>query len=365
MYRVHMPPEAHEALRDVMYSGCLTDGPTVRSFEEALRGYLGNRNLITAGDVSSAITLALYIAGVRPGDEVLAAPGACLVTNMPILNLFAKVVWCDVDPQTGNIDPNDIEKHITPRTRAVVYAHWGGDVADIDRINAVCRRRGLRVVEVASEALGAEYRKVKIGNTGTDFVVFSFQAVRHINTIDGAAITFANRDEAEHAQWLRRCGIHQPTFRDEWGEINPTSDIPVSGFNTYMNSVAASIGLTQMAHLKKIVKQHYENGSYYDQALANIPGIGLVKRLPESRSAYWVYTFFAERRDDLLHYLRERRVYASKVHLRNDLYSCFGTGRMSYSSLDSFDSRYLCLPSGWWVSEEDREYIVDCISQGW
>src|SRR4030095_1884296 len=106
LYRVHMPAEVHGSLQEVLYSGYLADGAIVREFEAALRDYLGNVNLITTGDASSAILLALYIAGVRPGDEVLASPMACLATNMPILNLFAQIVWCDVDPETGNLNPN-------------------------------------------------------------------------------------------------------------------------------------------------------------------------------------------------------------------------------------------------------------------
>lgn len=365
LYKVHMPPEANEAVRTVLDSGYLADGEIVRQFEAHLRDYLGNPNLITVGEESSAIVLALYIAGVRPGDEVLASPMACLATNMPILNLFAGIVWCDVDPDTGNLDPAEIERRITPRAKAVVYAHWAGVVADVAAINWIARRHGLRVVEDASEALGAEYDGRKIGNTDSDFTVFSFHAIRHINTGEGAAITFADPAEAEQARWLKRYGIHQPTFRDTLGEIDPASDIPRAGYNSYMNNISAAIGLAQMGHVEEVVGRHRENGEYYDRALADLPGLTLLKRLSQASSACWVYTFLAERRDDLLRHLRERGVFASKVHLRNDVYSCFGTGIADYSGVNSFSSSCLSIPSGWWVSQDDREFIVDSIRSGW
>ncbi|HXG08249.1 MAG TPA: aminotransferase class V-fold PLP-dependent enzyme [Gemmataceae bacterium] len=365
LYKVHMPAAAAGAVAEVLASGQLAAGEVVRRFETALGEYLSNLNLITCADEASALVLALYLAGVRPGDEVLASPMACLAVNMPVLNLFARVVWCDIDPRTGNLAASEIDRRATPRTKAVLYAHWAGDVADIDAINAAARRRGLKVVEDAGEALGAEYGGRRVGATGSDYVVFSFYAIRHLTTGEGAAITFADPAECERARWLKRFGIHVPTFRDSMGEINPASDIPIAGFNTYLTNIAAAIGLSQMPHLEEVVRRHRENGLAYDRALQDVPGVGRLKRLPQARSAYWVYTLLADRPDDLLRALRDRGVYASRVHLRNDGYSCFGTGPVDYPGLEAFSSRYLCIPCGWWVGPEDREYIVDCIRRGW
>ena len=365
LYRVHMPPEAHAALRDVMYSGQIAGGPNVDRFEAMLQAYVGNPHITSASDVSSSIALCLYMAGVRPGDEVLASPMACLATNTAVKNLFARIVWCDIDPLTGNIDPADVERQISPGARAILVYHWAGDPVDLDTINALARRHGLRVVEDAGEALGAEYKGRKIGNTGTDFAVFSFHAIRHITTGEGAVIAFANADDFERGRWLKRYGIHRPSFRDEWDEINPASDIAEAGYNTYMNHLAATIGITQMAHLPDVVGRHQANGRYYDEALRGIAGITLLQRLSETTSAYWVYTFCAERRDDLLRHLRAWGIYTSKVHLRNDIYTCFEDARRELPGVDYFEQHHLCIPSGWWVTDEDREYIVATIKRGW
>lgn len=365
LYRVHMPEGVLDSLRDVLYSGYVAEGQHVRRFEEALGAYVGHPRLTTNDDVSTAILLALYVAGVRPGDEVIASPMACVATNQPVLNLFARVVWADVDAATGNLDPAQIAPLVGARTRAVLYPHWGGDVAEIGDINAVARRHGLKVIEDAGEALGAEYDGRKVGATGTDFTVFAFHAIRHITTGEGAAIAYADPEVAARARRLKRYGIDQATFRDAQGEIDARSDIPEPGYNSYMTNVAAAIGLVQMRYLEGVVARHRANGEFYDRALAGVPGITLLRRSPRARSAYWVYTLLAERRDELLRALRERGVYASKVHLRNDLYSCFGAPGRPLVGLEAFSARYLCIPSGWWVTEDDRERVVEAIRKGW
>jgi dTDP-4-amino-4,6-dideoxygalactose transaminase len=245
----------------------------------------------------------------------------------------------------------------------VVY-HWAGNSADLEAIHAVARAHNLTVIEDAGEALGAEYRGKKIGATGSDYTVFSFYPNRHLTTIDGAAIACAGEEDYEKLRWLKRYGIHQPIFRDGDGEINPASDIPIAGWNSYMNHVAATIGVAQMEHLPSIVDRHQENGRYYDERLAAVPGVTVLKRPPNSRSAYWVYTFLARGRDHLIKRLRQQAVQASKVHLRNDLYTCFGTDSEALPGVDHFSAHCLSIPSGWWVAKEDREYIVEAIVNG-
>jgi dTDP-4-amino-4,6-dideoxygalactose transaminase len=361
LYKVNMPSGVAKIVAEVLNSGQIAGGPNIEKFEGLLRDYLGNPWVTTNGDVSTALTLCLYQAGVRPGDDVLMSPPVCLATSCPVRNLFANIRWCDVDPLTGNIDPQAIVKRITPRTKAIVVYHWAGNPADLEAIYAVARAHNLAVIEDAGEALGAEYHGKQIGATGSDYTVFSFYPNRHLTTLDGAAIACAREEDFENLQWLKRYGIHQPTFRTSDGEINPASDIPVAGWNSYMNHVAATIGVAQMAHLPSTIARYQENGLYYDAALAAVPGVTILKRPVDSRSAYWVYTFLARERDDLLKRLRQQGVYASKIHLRNDLYTCFGSGSEKLPGVDYFSAHSLSIPCGSWVSDEDRNYIVEAV----
>lgn len=364
LYQVRLPLEVASLAAQVLNSGQIAIGPSVGQFDALLRTYLGNPWVTTNGDFSTALTLCLYQAGVRPGDEVLMSPLVCLATSCPVRNLFANIRWCDVDPLTGNIDPQAIAPRITPRTKAIVVYHWAGNPADLAAIQAVARAHNLAVIEDAGEALGAEYHGQKIGATGSDFTVFSFYPNRHLTTLEGAAIACAREADFEQLQWLKRYGIHQPTFRTSDGEINPASDIPVAGWNSYLGHLSANIGAAQMAHLPATIARYQENGLYYESKLAEVPGITVLKRPPDSRSAYWVYTFLARERDQLLQKLRQQGVYASKVHLRNDLYSCFGTERVALPGVDYFSAHYLSIPCGPWVTEQEREHIVASIRKG-
>ena len=350
-------------LQEVLASGQIAGGPNVARFESALARYVGNPWTTTCGDVSSALTMCLFHAGVRPGDDVLLSPLVCLATSCPVRNLFANVVWCDIDPMSGNIDSDDIARRITPRTKAVILFHWAGNPADLDPILQIGRHRRIAVIEDAGEALGAEYRGRKIGSTGSDYTVFSFYPNRHLTTIEGGAIACAREADYESLRWLKRYGIHQPTFRDTAGEINPSSDIPVAGWNSYMNHVGATLGLAQMEHLPAMIARGQANGQYYDERLAGVPGVMSLRRPPMSRSAYWVYTFLAEKSDKLLFRLRSCGIQASRVHLRNDLYSCFGAAKTPLPGVDRFARCCVSIPCGWWVSDADRSRIADIICQ--
>lgn len=365
LYKPHIMQGLGERIEEILSSGQIAGGPSVEKFENLLREYLGNPLVTTTGDISSSLALCLLMAGVRPGDDVVMSPLVCLATSCPVRNLFANIRWCDVDPATGNLDPLDLSKNITPKTKAIVVYHWAGNPAEIDSIGSIARLHHIAVIEDAGEALGAEYKGRKIGATGSDYTVFSFYPNRHLTTIDGGAIACAREEDYEKVRWLKRYGIHQPSFRDSEDEINPTSDIPVAGWNSYMNHIAATIGVDQMKRFPGIIARYQGNGFFYDEALASVQCLTVLKRPVNSRSAYWVYTFLAQNRDNLLKKLRQHGVYASKVHLRNDLYSCFGTAREALPGVDYFSAHCLSIPCGWWVTNEDREFIADVIRGGW
>lgn len=360
-----MPPHIGSVIAPILGSNQLAAGPNVAAFEELLRQYIGNPLLTTTGDASTSIAICLYLAGVRPGDEVIASPLACLATNQPILNLFARVRWCDIDPLTGNVDPADVARKITQHTKAVLLFHWAGNPADLAPIYELSRRAGLPVVEDASEALGAEYARQKLGNTGGDYVIFSFYPNRHLTTIEGAAIAFGDKAQYERGRCLKRYGIHAATFRTADGEINPHSDITEPGWNSYLNHVAATMGIAQLQDLHHRLAVHQENGLFYDAQLPDIRGLTVLRRPDTARSAFWVYTFLAERRDELLKHLWAHGIHASKVHLRNDVYSCFGPHADRLPGVDYFAEHTISIPCGWWVTDESRSAIVQVIREGW
>lgn len=363
LYGVHIPPGVGSGVEAVLNSGRIAAGEHVGRFEQKLQQFTGNPLLIATAEMSSSIAMCLYQCGVRPGDDVVACPMSCLATTVPVRNLFANVKWCDCDPRTGGMDPDSLASAITPATKAILAFHWAGNPLDLQAIYEVAASRGLPVVEDVSEGLGAEYRGKQLGNTGANFVVFSFYPNRHLTTIEGAAVAFRDIEQWEQARWLRRYGIHGPSFRCDDGEINPESDISDAGWNNSMNQVAAWIGLAQFGQLENRLATCRENGQFYDEVLCDVQGIRVLNRPQNSRSAYWVYTLLADDRERLMVELRRRGVQASRVHLRNDVYSCFGSRRHDLPGVQEFSKRAVSIPCGWWVTREERESIARVIRE--
>jgi dTDP-4-amino-4,6-dideoxygalactose transaminase len=195
--------------------------------------------------------------------------------------------------------------------------------------------------------------------------VFSFSPARHITTGEGAAIACRDADQDARARLYRRYGIPETGFRDGIGEISRQCDIEVPGSYNYMNRIAGALGILQMDCLPQLVDRHRSNGEFFDRSLADVPGIRLLSRAAGRVPSHWVYCLTSERRDDLRTVLREAGVYTSGVHIRNDHYSCFGTPAADLPRVEEFERTQLCIPSGWWVTDEDREYIVDVIRRGW
>ena len=365
LYKPHIPEEAATAVHGVLQSGQISGDGRLPDLEERLRQFLGAPHIAVTAEFSRTLEMALRLAGVGPGDSVLLSPLACLASTMPLLQVGATPVWADIDPTTGSLDADEIRRKHSPKVKAVLLYHWVGVPADVDAALNVTRELGLRVIEDAGEALGAEYGAKRIGSHGFDYSVFSFSPVRHITTGEGGAIACRDRDQDALARTYRRYGIPDTGFRDDLGEISPACDITVTGTHNYMNRMAGALGILQMDRLPQILARHRSNGQFFDERLADVPGIRLLNRDKQRIASFWVYCFRCERRDDLLRVLREARIYASRVHIRNDRYTCFGTGVADLPRVEEFERTQLCIPTGWWVTDEDREYIVDTIRKGW
>ncbi len=362
-----MPATAHAAIGRTLAGGYLAHGANVTEFEQHLARYLAAEHLVAMSDGSAALTLALYQCGVGPGDEVIVSPLACLATTMPIANLRARPAWCDVDPATGMPTAETVAPVISGRSRAILLYHWSGDVGPAEQLRELARRRGLRLIVDASEAFGAESNGRRLATGHADFTVYSFSAVRQITAGEGAALVIDAQADWEQSRWLRRYGIHGPSFRLPGGDLNPDSDIPVAGFNFALNNIAATLGVEQMPHADRIVARYRDNGRYFDQALSGVAGARLLERRADAVSGFWTYSFRAERREALLQKLHAEGIGCQRLHLRNDAYSCFAASRSGapLPGVERFDRENLSIPCGWWVTDEDRERVARCIRAGW
>jgi dTDP-4-amino-4,6-dideoxygalactose transaminase len=167
-----------------------------------------------------------------------------------------------------------------------------------------------------------------------------------------------NPDDLSRGRALRWFGIDRQAPRIE-------VDVKTVGYKYHMNNINATIGLVQLDYITAIIKRHIDNGRYFDTALREIPGLELCRWDKKAEPSYWFYTVLAERRDELSRYLAGHGIESSQVHKRNDLHSVFASSRRKLPGLDSFYSRMLHIPCGWWVSDDDREFIVNTIRRGW
>lgn len=361
LFRVHMPSKAEllPALEEVLWSGYIGQGAKVAQFEDALAAYLGNRNVLTVSSGTSAIQLALRLAGVR-GGSVVTTPMTCTATNMPVLAEGGRIIWADIDPSTGNIDPADAERKIEAGTRAILAVHWGGQPCDMDALMQVGRRRGIPVIEDAAHALGAEWGGRKIGAATADYTAFSLQAIKHITTVDGGILATADGDAYRRGKLLRWYGIDRDSDRRD---SRCEQDIPEWGYKFHMNDVAATVGLAQLPHLPAIVEAHRANAEFYGKHL-----YGRVKAVPpagKGRGAWWLYTLLLEdeaQRGRFTEYMHAAGIAVSRVHIRNDIHPCFAASRRGpLPGVDEFSSRMCCIPVHWALSEADRQRVADAV----
>jgi len=366
LFKVRMTGGAAEAVKATVESGWIGQGPRVEEFERGLVDYIQYPHLVTLNSATSALQLGLRLAGVRPYDQVLSSPLTCFATNTPILASHATIKWADVDPQTCNIDIDDVVKKVSDDTAAILFVHWGGVPVDVEQlVSRVTDKLGKcpPIIEDCAHSMGSYYKggTHHVGTNG-NFGAFSFQAIKHLTTADGGMLTMAPEFH-RRAKLMRWYGID----RDNPNKKDFRSELPVEewGYKFHMNDVAAVMGIENLKTLDEAVDRHRDNAAYYDQELRGLDGLGFFDIPEGSRPAYWLYTMKVERREDFMRHLRDHGIVASRTHERNDIHPCVERFQVELPKLDSFNTKVCCIPVGWWVSDEDREYIVEVIKQGW
>jgi dTDP-4-amino-4,6-dideoxygalactose transaminase len=177
LFKVFMPESVLEPISQTIMSGMLTQGSKVEEFEKKLGDFFGYQSLVTTNSATSAIHLALRLIGVGPGDEVISTPLTCTATNWPIILSGADIVWSDIELDTCNIDPKEVEKNITSKTKAIMAVHWGGYPCDLAALADIAYRHGLPIIEDCAHAFGSKFKDRKIGSNG-NYCSFSFQAIK-------------------------------------------------------------------------------------------------------------------------------------------------------------------------------------------
>ena len=361
--RPYVSEKAIQAVVDTLRSGWIGQGPKVKQFEQAFRETIGVPYAVAINNCAAGLRLALAISGVGPGDEVITTPLTWQATNHPILEQFARPVFADIQFLTGNIAPDDIEHRVTERTRAILCIHWGGYPADMDEIHAIANKYGLSVIEEAAEALGATYRGRPVGALSR-FTSFSFYAVQIVTTVEGGMLTMLNEGDYEAAMRRRWFGIDRVRRKlrvDGYYDY----DTWETGYGYPMNDVMAAMGLTHLEELDSLLERRRTIASTYRKALDGVPGVTLFEDRPDRTSGHQLFTIHVERRDDFCRMMRDKGVGVSVMHVRNDQYSVFRGLRDDLPTLDRFSESYINVPLHNQLTNEDVQYVVQCVREGW
>jgi perosamine synthetase len=347
---------------DVLRSGRVSEGERVREFEQRLEAELGLVNPVALNSGTSALHLALVLAGVGQDDEVILPAQTFVATGHAVLMQRAVPVFADINPLTGNIDAASVRAVRTRRTKAVIAVHWAGYPCDLQELGEVADSAGIAVIEDAAHALGAAYRDRPVGSVSR-FTCFSFQAIKHLTTADGGALCCSFEEEAVRAKRLRWFGIDRAQASGVLGERE--GDIVEPAFKYHMNDVAAAIGLANLDELPEQLARRRAIVTTYRTALASVPGITLLRNDMDRVSAAWLFTLLVERRADFVRALRERGVAASVVHRRIDRYSAFGGLSAGLEAQTFFDEHQVSIPLHGGLSAEDVSWVTDAIRAGW
>ncbi len=359
LVKTHVPEKEilMPELEKVLYSGYIAQGDLVEDFERKFESFIGGGHTLSLNSGTAALHIALILAGVGKDDEVISTPLTAEPTNVAIKMVGAKIRWADIDPDTGGICPRSIENNINNKTKAIIFVDYAGIPSNIDEISKISEKYSLPVIEDAAHALGAKFKNKILGNH-FPFTVFSFQAIKHLTTIDGGALQIQDSKLYEVGKKIRWFGLDKGVSRLD-------NDITFQGYKYHMNNVNACVGLVQLKNIEKIISKYIENGKYFDENLKGIDGVSLLKYYEGSEPSYWLYTLKVKNRDRLIKKLSENNIMASELHKRNDLHTYLNDFPSELPNLDRFYEEMLHIPCGWWVTKKDCDKIISLMKEGW
>lgn len=278
----YLTPEDAQAAYDTILTGWITQGPRVAEFEEKFASYTGAKYAVAVSNCTTALHLAMIVAGIKAGDEVICPTMSYIATANSIKYVGAKPVFAEVNPVTYNLDVDDVARRITQKTKAILLVHQIGMPADIDAFAALAKKHNLHLIEDAACAAGSSYKGKKIGSHSS-LVCFSLHPRKVISTGDGGFVTTDNEAYYQRIKLLRQHGMSiNDRVRHESNKVMFEDHVEV-GYNYRMTDIQAAVGIQQLAKLDWIVAERRKIAQRYQEAFADIPFI----RIPQEAEGYF------------------------------------------------------------------------------
>ena len=348
-----------ELTLEVLRSGVLSIGPMVERFEALVAGRIGSRHAVAVSSGTAGLHLCLAANGIGAGDEVITSSFSFVASANVVAFQGARPVFVDIEPGSLNIDPDLVERAITPRTRAILPVHVFGQPADMDRLRAIADRHGLAIVEDACEAIGAEYRGRHAGTLG-DAGVFAFYPNKQVTTGEGGIIATDRDDLAALFRSLRNQG--RDVF-DTWLQHSRL------GYNYRLSELHAAIGVGQMERFDDLLRQRAQVAEAYSRRIALIDGVEPPRTVPTTTKASWfVYVVRLDPgvdRTRVIERLQTRgvpsRPYFPPIHLQPHYAATYGHRPGDLPVTEAEASRTLALPFHGRLSDVDVDYVCEVL----
>jgi dTDP-4-amino-4,6-dideoxygalactose transaminase len=355
---------------DTLRSGWLTYGPKTQRFEREFAELAGARFAVGVNSCTAGMHLALLACGVGPGDEVITSTLTFASTAGVVLHCGAKVVLADVCADDLDIDPDDLMRRITPRTKAIMPVHYAGQACRMDEILEIARARGIKVIEDAAHGAGASYKGRPIGSLG-DATAFSFYAIKNLTTGEGGMVTTDDPEIAARVSMLRNQGMDANAWNRYSASGSAFYSVLQPGFNYRMTDLNAAIGLGQLRRLPEFNAQRARLAARYSERFASMTEVETPTVRPEAETNWHLYVVRLHGlrigRDAVVDQLKQRgigtAVHFLPVHLHPYYQETFGYRRGDYPVAEAAFDSMISLPLFPAMTEADVDRVVESLSE--
>lgn len=355
------------AVVDVLKSDYLTTGPKIAEFEQAVASYTGAKYAVAISNGTSALHAACFAAGIGQGDEVITTPLTFAASANCVLYCGGTPVFADVDPYTYNIDPKDIRKKITDKTKAIIAVHLAGQPCDMDEIHSIAQEHNLIVIEDGAHALGSVYKGKKVGCL-SDMTTFSFHPVKPITTGEGGMIMTDNEELYKRLVLFRSHGITRDNSmmtRNEGPWFYQQLDL---GYNYRITDIQCALGCSQMRKLDKFLKCRRELVERYNNAFIECDNIVTPYQLPDTQSGWHLYIVQVKNHDrkQVFETLRDKGIGVNVHYIpvyMHPYYQEHGYKDVHCANAEEIYSHIISLPLYPGLTDDQQDYVIDTLKQ--
>lgn len=356
-----------QAVVEALKADLITTGPRTEEFEKVVAEYVGAKYAVAVANGTAALHLACLAAGLKEGDEVITTPLTFVASANCILYCGATPVFADVDPETYNIDPNDVRRKITDKTKAIIPVHYTGQPCEMDDLLQIAKEYNLIIIEDAAHALGANYKGRKIGSI-SDMTTFSLHPVKHITTGEGGIVTTNNKEYYDKIMLYRTHGITKdPSLmtKNEGAWYYQQIDL---GFNYRITDIQCALGISQIKKLDKFIRRRLEIVERYNQAFSNSSGIVIPKQLEGCNSSWHLYVIQVTEKDRK-HVFDELRACGLGVMVHyipvytQPYYQEHGYQDVCCQNAEAVYRNIISLPIYPLLTEEEQDYVIEQLNK--